>query len=67
MMQKNDHTPYTHMEYRRARVVHIVNALQEEEFVYKGKLITKEEANAITQRYMEQKRMNKGNKSMKER
>lgn len=55
------------MEYRRARVVHIVNALQEEEFVYKGKSITKEEANAITQRYIEDKRRSENKKSMEER
>lgn len=52
---------FTHLEYRKAKVVHLVNREQEVLFYHQGKTITKEEADAITQRYMEEKKINKVN------
>ena len=46
---------FTHLEYRRAKVVHLVNIQKEEEFIYKGKEISKEEANNIVEAYMQAK------------
>lgn len=52
---------FTHLEYRSAKVVHMVNKDQEVLFYHQGRPITKEEADAITQRHMEDKRNSKGN------
>lgn len=46
---------FTHMEYRRARVAQLVNMEQEYEFYYNGKPISMEDADRITQQYMDEK------------
>lgn len=46
---------YTHQEYRKAKIVHLKNSLQEEEFLYQGRMITKKEADDIVQSYMQHK------------
>lgn len=46
---------FTHLEYRKAKVVHLINIQRKEEFVYKGKKISKEEANNIVEAYMQAK------------
>lgn len=61
MNKVEDSGEFTHLDYRKAKVVHLVNREQEVLFYHQGKTITKEEADAITQRYMEEKKQNKGN------
>ena len=40
---------YTHEEYRKARIIQIINKFGEEQYFYKSKEITKTEANQIVQ------------------
>lgn len=42
---------YTHSEYRKARIAHLINIDMEEEFIYRGKSITKEEAVSLVEAY----------------
>lgn len=46
---------YTHSEYRNARVVHVTKKNKETEFYYRGKQITLEEANTLTNSYYQKK------------
>lgn len=61
MKKVEDSSEFTHLDYRKAKIVHLVNREQEVLFYYQGKTITKEEADAITQRYMEEKKLSKVN------
>ena len=40
------------MDYRKAKIIHLVDGSQEEHFIYKGKPITKEEAAVIVDTYL---------------
>lgn len=44
---------FTHNQYRKAKVAHLVSDPSSEEFYYRGRRITKEVADAITKEYME--------------
>lgn len=52
MEEKNK---YTHMDYRKAKVVHLINKSKEEEFMYRGKSISKEEADSLVEEYLARK------------
>ena len=43
---------YTHMDYRKAKIIHLVERSQEERFIYKGRTITKEEADEIVETHL---------------
>lgn len=47
---------FTHQDYRKAKIVHLVNQKQEVLFYHRGKTITKEEADEITLRYMKNRK-----------
>ncbi|WP_133968932.1 hypothetical protein [Eubacterium limosum] len=51
---------FTHWDYRKAKVVHLVNREQDVRFYHQGKPITKEEADTITQRYMVTRKIKSG-------
>lgn len=51
MTDKMKDTGYTHMEYRKAKVVHLINEKKETIFIYKGKEITKKKADEIVNQY----------------
>lgn len=40
------------MDYRKAKIVHLINTSQVEEYIYKGKAITKEEADKLVEQYI---------------
>lgn len=46
---------FTHMEYRNAKIMHLVEKDQTERFIYKKAEISKEEANEITAQYLEER------------
>ena len=56
MKEIEDNGEFTHLDYRKAKVVHLVNREQGILFYHRGKSITKEEADAITQKYMDDKK-----------
>ena len=55
MRRAEKYREFTHQEYRCAKVVHMVNQDQEILFYHHGKSITKEIADAITEKYLEEK------------
>lgn len=50
---KKKYGSFTHEQYRKAKVIHLVNMQKREEFVYEGKEISKTKAIAITKAYMD--------------
>lgn len=56
MNEKKEVKHHTHMDYRKAKVVHYITIAKEEEFIYKGKKITKEDADQLVDRYKDAKR-----------
>lgn len=64
MNKKNEQ--FTHMEYRNAKIVHLIEQDQSERFIYKKKEITKEEAIVITANYLKEKEARKKQKVKKE-
>ena len=54
MKKIEDNGEFTHLDY--PKVVHLVNREQGILFYHRGKSITKEEADAITQKYMDDKK-----------
>lgn len=40
------------MDYRKAKIIHLVDRSQEERFIYKGRTITKEEADEIVETHL---------------
>lgn len=55
-MKEKFEKKYTHMDYRKARVVHLVDTLQEEKFMYRGKPISKAEADNLVKEYLNRKK-----------
>lgn len=55
MNEENKEERYTHMDYRKAKVVHFITISREEEFIYKGKKITKEDADKLVDQYRNSK------------
>lgn len=47
MIKKIGNKEYTHLDYRKVKIIHIVNLAKESHFFYKGKEITKEEADTM--------------------
>ena len=54
-MREKAGTKYTHLEYRKAKIVHLINTERQEEFIYQGKAITKEEAGRLVAAYRAEK------------
>lgn len=54
-MEDREKEGFTHMEYRRAKIAHVITFDKNIEFYYKGKLITKEDADRIVERYLRKK------------
>lgn len=52
MTEETMNKGHTHMDYRKAKIIHLVDGSQEEHFIYKGKPITKEEADVIVDTYL---------------
>lgn len=55
-MKEKLESKYTHMDYRKAKVVHLIDALQEEKFMYKGKPISKADADNLVKEYLNRKK-----------
>lgn len=51
----NDEKLYTHEQYRKARVAHLVTKDEGNEFYLRSKKITQEQANQIVEQYLEEK------------
>lgn len=47
---------FTHMDYRSAKVIHLVERDDTERFIYKKQEISKEEADEITAQHFERKK-----------
>lgn len=47
---------FTHLDYRNAKVIHLVEKDQTERFIYKKAEISKEEADEITKSFYEEKK-----------
>lgn len=56
MKEKEEMMRYTHLEYRKAKIVHLININKEEEFLFQGKAITKEEADSLVETYKSDKK-----------
>lgn len=53
-MNKKDGN-FTHMDYRHAKIIHLVGKNEMDRYIYKKQEISKEDADAITSRYLEEK------------
>lgn len=54
--EMNVEDKYTHSEYRTAEVARILNEDQLYEFYYRGKLISKEQADMLVEEYLNKKK-----------
>lgn len=52
MIEERMNKEYTHKDYRKAKVIHLIDRTKEAHYLYKGKEITKEEADKIVEAYM---------------
>ena len=57
---------FTHLEYRNAKIIYLVNKEEKERFIYQKKDITKEEAIEIVVQYQKRKQEIKQEKTKKE-